>query len=120
MFEIKETAQSMWVILELFGHARIAGFMTEQTIAGQGFVRVDVPEIEARNGEGTIAAHSAMYGAGAIYAINPVDEQIARLAAAQIRHAPVSSYGLREALRNMPDDHRRRLLAGPDAEEIEP
>lgn len=39
------TAQPLvfWAIVELFGHARIAGRVTEQVIAGQGFIRADVP-----------------------------------------------------------------------------
>lgn len=104
----------MWAIVEIFGHQRIAGFMSEQTIGGHGFIRVDVPEVPGRAGEGTIAAHSKLYGPGAIYAINPVDEALATVAAHSIRHAPVESYGLSSALRNMSDEHRKRLLAPPD------
>lgn len=108
-----KAAAGMWAIIEIFGHQRIAGFMTEQVIAGQGFIRVDVPELPGETSMEPIAAHSKLYGPGSIYAISPVDETLARLAAQQIRHVPVSSYGLREALRNMPEEHRARLLAGP-------
>ncbi len=107
----------MWAIIELFGHQRIAGYMTEQVIGGQGFIRVDVPEIAADGSQQAIQPHTKFYGPGAVYAINPVDESLARLAARQIRHAPVSEYGLRGILRNMPDEHRQRLLADvPDSE----
>ena len=34
-----------WAIVEIFGHQRIAGFLSEQTIGGQSFVRVDVPDL---------------------------------------------------------------------------
>lgn len=120
--EKKAAEVGMWAIIELFGHQRIAGFMTEQVIAGQGFVRVDVPEVLSvvgSLGEGPIAAHTKLFGPGAIYAINPVDEKLARVAAQQIRHAPVSSYGLADALRGMPDQHRQRLLES-HGEEVEP
>ncbi len=108
-------ANGMWAIVEIFGHQRIAGWMTKQTIAGQGFIRVDVPEVAAElGGDGPIAAHSKLYGPGAIYSINPVDQTVATIAAKSIRHVPVSSYGLRDVLRNMPDDQRQRLLAAPE------
>jgi hypothetical protein len=121
------TQVGMWAIVELFGHQRIAGFMTEHVIAGQGFVRIDVPEVSKLPGRtsypieegGSIAAHSKLFGPGAIYAINPVDEGIARVAAGTIRHVPVQTYGLREALRNMPEEHRQRLLAGSRAEDVD-
>lgn len=106
----QQKPDGMWAIVEIFGHQRIAGLMTEQTIAGQGFVRVDVPEIEGRRGEGLIAAHTKLYGPAAIYAINPVDEAVATAAARSIRHAPVSTYGMEDVLRNMPDEQRQRLL----------
>lgn len=116
----------MWAIVELFGHQRIAGFMTEHVIAGQSFVRIDVPEVAAPDPQSyaaregaVIHEHSKMFGAGAIYAINPVDEAIALAAAAQIRHAPVMAYGLRDALANLPEEHRRRLLAVPGTERAE-
>ena len=34
-----------FALVEIFGHTRIAGKVTEQVIAGTGFVRVDVPEL---------------------------------------------------------------------------
>ena len=107
----KAPESGMWVIMEIFGHQRIAGYMTEQVLGGQGFIRVDVPAVDGAQ------AHTKLYGPGAVYAINPVDEAIARLAAAQIKHAPVSEYGLRGVLRNMPEEHRQRLLADMTAEE---
>lgn len=117
----KEQAPSvgMWAIVEIFGHQRIAGYMTEQVIGGQGFIRVDVPAIEAdgTNGDIPTQAHTKFYGPGAVYAINPVDEAIARLAAKQIRHAPISEYGLRGILKNMPEEHRTRLLTTMDGDE---
>lgn len=108
-------ANGFWAIVEIFGHQRIAGFLSEQTIGGQSFVRVDVPELPAGADEysrrdGPIAAHSKLFGGGAIYAITPVDETIARISAQSIRHKPVTAYGVAEALKNMSQEHRTRLL----------
>jgi hypothetical protein len=106
-----------FAIVELFGHARIAGRISEQTIGGQSFVRIDVPEVryESHDGSigGTIAAHTRSFGAGAIYSINWCDEATARLAAQAIKHRPVEPYTVRDALRDMTDRDRQRLLAGP-------
>lgn len=115
----QHTASAFWAIVEIFGHQRIAGLLSEQTIGGQSFVRVDVPELPARaasgydHGEGPVSAHSKLYGGGAIYAISPVDETVARAAAMSIRHKPVDTYGIEAVMRNMPDAERARLLAGP-------
>lgn len=116
MNEQKAPQVGMWAIVEIFGHQRIAGYLTEQVFGGQGFIRVDVPAIEG-NGSAGIQAHTKFYGPGAVYAINPVDEAIARLAAKQIQHAPVSEYGLRGVLKNMPEEHRTRLLADMSTDE---
>lgn len=37
-----------WCLVELFGHNRIVGKVSEATIGGCSFVRVDVPEIGER------------------------------------------------------------------------
>lgn len=115
-----EKQQDQWAIVELFGHSRIAGRVSEQTIGGQSFVRVDVPEVTVdRPGYGgpkppvRIAPHTKSFGAGAIYAVNWCDEAAARLAAAQIRHAPIDAYALEDALRVLPASDRQRLLARP-------
>jgi len=63
---------SEWCLVELFGHQKIVGKVTEATLAGGALLRVDVP---AFNGA---AAFTRFYGPGAIYSISPVSEQIAR------------------------------------------
>lgn len=106
-------------MVELFGHQRLAGRITEQTIGGQSFVRVDVPEVRIeRHGSGQliIAAHTKSFGAGAIYAISWCDERAARAAAQSIRHEPISVFALKDALRTMSDTDRQRMLAAPVVE----
>lgn len=79
-----------WAIVELFGHQRIAGRVTEQAIGGCSFVRVDVPEV------GEIPAYTRLLGNAAIYAINPCTEEIARASAAAYRAVPVQKYDIPE------------------------
>jgi len=54
-----------WAVVELFGHQQVAGYLSEQTIGGSTFVRVDVPESRRS------AGYTKFYGAGAVYAITP-------------------------------------------------
>ena len=80
---MEETRLDQWCIVELFGHSKIAGRCTEQNIAGVNMLRVDVPETNMR------PAFTKYYGGTAIYAINPVDEETARLVAERLNALPV-------------------------------
>ena len=122
MEEAKQNQQDQFAIVELFGHARIAGRISEQTFGGAALVRVDVPEIsytEKPYGQPEhkviIPAHTRSFGGAAIYAINWVDEAAAKLAAQSIRHRPVQPYGMESVLREMTAKDRQMLLAGPAA-----
>lgn len=83
---------SQWAIVELFGHQRIAGLLSEQTIGGCNFLRVDVPDTEGQKG------FTKLYGQGAIYGISFVEEAIAREVAKGLRARPVEAYELRNLL----------------------
>jgi hypothetical protein len=75
----------MWAVVEVMGHQQYAGFVTEQEVAGQGFVRVDVPGSE-ETGEG----FSKLFGTGAIYCITPVSEEVALEVVQRMRQKPLS------------------------------
>lgn len=92
-----------FAIIELFGHQRIAGRLTEQTIGGANFLRVDVPEVNGYPG------FTKLFTQGAIYAINFVDEAVAKMAAANLRLEPVRAYQLSHVETN---EVRRRLTDG--------
>lgn len=79
-----------WAVVELFGHSRIAGLVSESTIGGCAFIRVDVP---AENG-GAGFEFTRYLGQGAIYAINIVDELVAREAAKRFRVRPDMGFTL--------------------------
>ncbi|MFP3564734.1 hypothetical protein [Paraburkholderia sp. SIMBA_030] len=91
-----------WAIVELFGHQRIAGRVTEQAIGGSAFVRVDVPELPATEDFIATQAFTKLYGQGAIYAISFVDQAAALMVARQLRVQPISAYDLRRALQDLP------------------
>jgi hypothetical protein len=67
-----------WCLVEVFGHQKIAGRVTEETVGAAAMIRVDVPET------GGGPAYTKYFGNAAIYSMTPTTEEIARAAAAQI------------------------------------
>lgn len=65
-----DAAFAYWAVVELMGHGEIAGYVTEQTIAGTAFIRVDVPAIS------DIPAYTKLYGTAAIYCLTPTAEDV--------------------------------------------
>jgi hypothetical protein len=82
----EQKSLEQWAVVELFGHQKIAGLITEATIGGCSFVRVDVP------GKADVPGFTKLYGNGAIYAISFVSEEIARRVASYIEVKPVQPY----------------------------
>lgn len=90
MLDGKQEAFNQWALVELFGHSRIAGLVTEQAIGGCSFLRVDVPATE------DTPAFTKCYGNGAIYAMSFVTEEIARAAVKSYQVRPVTAYEIPE------------------------
>lgn len=78
----------IWALLELMGRQRIAGKVTEQVIAGQGFLRCDVPETASN------PAFTRFIAPGSLYAINPITEDVARKYAENLKVKPIDSWDL--------------------------
>ena len=83
-----------YAIIDLFGHQRIAGRVSEQQIGGSSFVRVDVPQI------GEQKPFTKLFGSGAIYSITITDEETAKAAAAYIAPEPMDKWSVREMMQN--------------------
>lgn len=79
-----------WAILELMGHRRLAGWVTETELAGQGVLRLDVP---AGAGVADWTA-SQFYAPTALYCLTPTTEETARAVAAASRPEPVHRWEL--------------------------
>lgn len=73
-------AFDQWGIVEVMGHKKFSGHITEQQIAGAALVRVDVPEVVNARGE-TVPAYSKLVGVASVYCITPTTEEVARKAA---------------------------------------
>lgn len=85
----EEKAFEAWGLLELFGHQRLAGRLSEQVIGGCHFLRIDVPAY------GDIPEYTRFFTQGAIYGMTPTTEDIARRLAANLKARPIQQYDLR-------------------------
>lgn len=88
MSEKSENSFNEWALVELFGHQKIVGKVSEASLAGGAFLRVDVPAVAENK------AYTRFYGPGAIYSINPVTEEIAMGLIQRYRNEPVSRFEL--------------------------
>lgn len=77
-----------WALVELFGHTRIAGEVSEQSIAGGAMVRIDVPKTSKND------AFTRIVNVSAIYAINPMTEESARMIAENMSYAPIDMWDI--------------------------
>jgi hypothetical protein len=83
----QESKFDQWGVVEVMGHKKFAGHITEQVIAGSALVRIDVPEtkvVDYNHVERTFASYTKLIGVGSVYAITPTTEEIARAMATQI------------------------------------
>lgn len=79
-------------VVELFGHQKMAGKVTEQSIGPSTFVRIDVPETKHQ------PAFTRLINPSAIYAINPITEDLVAQMAERIESAPIETWDARKML----------------------
>jgi hypothetical protein len=99
-------AKELWALVELFGHNRVAGKVTEAEMGGGALIRVDVPAVKDRE------PLTKYYNVKAIYAMTPVDEATARRMAQDIDAAPINSYSIDREI-----ERRKRLGDGGSDDE---
>lgn len=92
---VSDTPFAEWAIVELMGHRRLAGYLSEVELAGKGFLRLDVP-----TGEGSV---TQLYNPASVYAITPTSEETARRVAAVSQPAPVQQWELPGAIEGVDD-----------------
>lgn len=62
-----------WSVLELLGHRRPHGLVQETTVAGAGFLRIDIYQ-----GDAEAAAVTQFYPPSSVYCLTPTTEAAAR------------------------------------------
>lgn len=100
-----------WAKLELMGHRVMWGRLSEQEIAGKGFIRIDIPGGE--HGRGV----TQFYSPESVYAISPVTEELGRAMARKSQGRPVALYDLPEEWREPIREAMRRKQIEQKAEE---
>ncbi len=88
-----EPKLDIWAYVEIMGHNQIAGHLTEQTIAGQGFLRIDVPAVDE------VPGYTKLISPSSVYAINPIGEVEAVAIARKLRKRPIEPYMMAPAQR---------------------
>ena len=76
--------ESQWCIVELLGHVKLAGKLSEVEKFGVKLGRLDIPQ-----GDGFV---TRLFGGSSVYCITPVTEAVARHVVKQITVAPVSPW----------------------------
>lgn len=80
----------LFAVVELFGHQKMAGKITEHNFGTATFIKVSVPETEQQ------PAYDRLLNPSAIYAINPVTEEVANEMAKSFQQRPIESWDIRK------------------------
>lgn len=81
-----------WVIMEMFGHIRLAGKVTEATIlGGHSLLRLDIPDKDGK-------FVTQFLGPGSIFRMTPCNEDVARKVASQCQPEPVHRWEMPELI----------------------
>lgn len=92
-----------WAIVELMGHRRLAGYVTEVEIAGSPMLRLDIPGTPIGDIPEVLQdvppavddlVATQFYSAAALYCLTPTTEAIARAVAVRSQPTPVHQWEL--------------------------
>ncbi len=72
-----ENGPTGYALVELFGHQRIVGFLSQQSFPNGVLWRVDVPDL-LKEGKKVRDGFTRYFGLSAIYSITPVSEAVVR------------------------------------------
>jgi len=84
-----ENTFNEWALVELFGHNKIAGKVSEFKMGNDSMIRVDVPEIDEKH-----PAFTKIYSPKAVYGITPLSEQSAMGFVRSFKVKPIDIYDM--------------------------
>lgn len=88
-----EPPAETWAVVEVMGHARYAGRVSQHNALGGAFIRVQVPALE------NIPAFEKILSPQAIFAITPCTEAMARECARRFQSTPFTLLDIPELVR---------------------
>lgn len=94
---MSDKVEPMFAVVELLGHQRMAGRVSEVSMFGSTLGRVEIPT-------GPDAWQTVYFGGAAVFRISPCDEATARAVAASCRPEPVHAYELPRLPQPVPED----------------
>ena len=100
-----------WCILEIMGHRRLGGWVTETVIAGAGFLRIDIP-----NDESVTVSATQYYPPSSLYAMTPCSESAARAVARANKPEPVQRWELPQLVSDLVRVAEEEIWAEKDYE----
>ena len=103
-----EAGFDQWAIIELMGHVKIAGHVTEVEIFGSKLGRVDIPFGETFT--------TQYFNGSSLYRLTPTTEEIARAVAKNNQPAPVFRWELAE-VKQLPAGSDDLFTRAPDPED---
>jgi hypothetical protein len=83
-----------WALVELFGHQRIVGFLSQQTFGTGVLFRVDVPDL-LKDGKVVRDGFTRYFGLSSIYSITPISEAHVRELLPHVDGTPARPMSLR-------------------------
>lgn len=84
-----EAKFELFAVVELFGHQKLAGVVSEHSLGSSTFIRIDVPETDSQ------PKFTRIVNPSAIYAINPVTEEVMLKMAERICQKPIEAWDIR-------------------------
>jgi hypothetical protein len=101
-----------WAIVELMGHVKLAGKLSEQKLAGMSFLKLDIPAKPGTAVEGEFSA-TQFINPSSVYRIHPTTEDVARAVADSIAPDPVSRWEVKALMPSPALDQSRAAAAAP-------